>query len=252
MHLKLYILLIISPVLIWTCGSDIAGTSSKSAEFGISFFAPLAYTYPPADVDLVPGQSLTLELANRRVKTDLDLAISKGLTANQIYLYIPPTLNFTFTPPSVQIADGEVCVTDNTYIQISGTVIYKCSIGNSGASTNIPVSGATGAPTNAPVSGATDVTESPVTDSTASSTSVPSTNTPPELVDNDRDNFHALPRRRASSGVRAHPFDQSMTVIATTSQPLYENQWNKIARSVQQALEDKKLLFNDDIQVLLL
>ncbi|EFP00246.1 hypothetical protein CRE_18449 [Caenorhabditis remanei] len=230
MHLKLYILLIISPVLIWTCGSDIAGTSSKSAEFGISFFAPLAYTYPPADVDLVPGQSLTLELANRRVKTDLDLAISKGLTANQIYLYIPPTLNFTFTPPSVKIADGEVCVTDNTYIQISGTVIYKCSIGNSGASTNIPVSGATGAPTNAPVSGATEVTESPVT----------------------RDNFHALPRRRASSGVQAHPFDQSMTVIATASQPLYENQWNKIARSVQQALEDKKLLFNDDIQVLLL
>ncbi|CAO4378735.1 unnamed protein product [Caenorhabditis nigoni] len=244
MTVKIYFLVIISPVLVWSCGSDVTGTSSKTAEFGISFFAPLAYTYPPPDVDLVPGQSLTKDIANRVVQTDLDLAIAKGLTANQIYLYIPPTLNFTFTPPSVQIDDGEICETDGTYIAVSGRVIYKCV---AGGSTGSPVSGAT----NAPGSGTTNAVVTGTTIQAATDTStVPSSTTTEKPKENE--NFHALPRRRATSGVKAHPFVQSMTVIATASQPLYENQWKSIGRSVQQALEDKKLLFNDEISVLLL
>lgn len=136
-----------------------SGSSSATSEFGISFFAPLAYTYPPNEADLFPGQSLTVEQASQKVKTDLDLAvsyrfykrnyfkentvfqISKALTVNQLYLSTPPTVNFTFVPQKVQIADGEVCFTDGTSIAISGTIVYKCSIG--GGSTVAPVSGAT-------------------------------------------------------------------------------------------------------------
>ncbi|PIC25594.1 hypothetical protein B9Z55_018470 [Caenorhabditis nigoni] len=235
MTIKIYFLVIISPVLVSSCGSDVTGTSSTTAEFGISFFAPLAYTYPPPDVDLVPGQSLTKDIANRVVQTDLDLAIAKGLTANQIYLYIPPTLNFTFTPPSVQIVDGEVCETDGTYIAVSGTVIYECV---AGGSTSSPVSGAT-------VTGTTNA-------GTTIQASTDASTIPTKDPNGEHEKFHALPRRRATSGVKAQPFVQSMTVIATASQPLYENQWKSIGRSVQQALEDKKLLFNDEISVLLL
>ncbi|UMM33946.1 hypothetical protein L5515_007238 [Caenorhabditis briggsae] len=244
MSVKIYFLVIISPVLVWSCGSDVTGTSSTTAEFGISFFAPLAYTYPPPDVDLVPGQSLTKDIANRIVQTDLDLAIAKGLIANQIYLYIPPTLNFTFTPPSVQVVDGEVCQTDGTYIAMSGTVIYKCV---AGGSTGSPVSGATNAPVTGTTNAGTTIQVATVTStiSSVTATTTGDTNGEPE-------NFNALPRRRATSGVKAHPFVQSMTVIATASQPLYKNQWKSIGRSVQQALEDKKLLFNDEISVVLL
>ncbi|CAP26903.2 Protein CBG06621 [Caenorhabditis briggsae] len=209
MSVKIYFLVIISPVLVWSCGSDVTGTSSTTAEFGISFFAPLAYTYPPPDVDLVPGQSLTKDIANRIVQTDLDLAIAKGLTANQIYLYIPPTLNFTFTHP-----------------------VYKSSMEKF-------------ARLMEHISQCLVATVTSTISSVTATISTGDTNGEPE-------NFNALPRRRATSGVKARPFVQSMTVIATASQPLYKNQWKSIGRSVQQALEDKKLLFNDEISVVLL
>ncbi|EGT31075.1 hypothetical protein CAEBREN_20789 [Caenorhabditis brenneri] len=179
-----------------------------SAEFDISFFAPIDYTVP-ADDDIYPGQSPSTDVANNRVKTDLNLAIGKALTANQIYLYVPPTLNITFTPQKIHIVDGDKCTTDNTYVVNEGTVIYKCVI----AGTTVAPSG-------------------------TGSTARPR---------------RAAPRRRdATSNVKPRPFAQSMTVIATTTQPLFEQQWTKIARSVQQALEDKKLLFDDEIQVVLL
>ncbi|CCD66093.2 DUF5683 domain-containing protein [Caenorhabditis elegans] len=214
------------PALVWSCGSDISGSSSATSEFGISFFAPLAYTYPPNEADLFPGQSLTVEQASQKVKTDLDLAISKALTVNQLYLSTPPTVNFTFVPQKVQIADGEVCFTDGTSIAISGTIVYKCSIG--------------GGSTVAPVSGATTQTLAPTTVATTTKS------------EEDIRFKRALPRERAAAGVSAQPFVQSMTVTATASQPLFENQWKQIGRSVQSALEAKKLLFNDEISVNLL
>uniref|UniRef100_A0A1I7UBN8 Head fiber protein n=1 Tax=Caenorhabditis tropicalis TaxID=1561998 RepID=A0A1I7UBN8_9PELO len=166
------------------------------------------------------NQSPTADVANNRVKTDLNLAIGQGLTANQIYLYIPPTLNFTFTPPSITIADGNKCITDNTYVAISGTVIYKCV--GSGV-------------TASPVTGATDA-------STDSTTTGPSTST----------GASSGSTQSSSSKIKSTPFIQAMTVTATASQPLYENQWNQIARSVQKALEAKQMLFDDEIQVALL
>lgn len=66
------------------------------------------------------------------------------------------------------------------------------------------------------------------------------------------DLMRALPRHRATAGVKAQPFIQSMTVIATAATPLVEGQWKNIGRSVQTALEAKKLLFNDEITVVLL
>ncbi|CAI2353632.1 unnamed protein product [Caenorhabditis sp. 36 PRJEB53466] len=218
------------PLLISSCGSDISGTSSTSAEFDISFFAPLAYTYPPDDADLVPGQSLTLALANSRVKTDLDLAISKALSDNRLYLPSAPTVNFTFTPQKVMIADGEVCQTEGTYIAVSGTVVYKCTSAASGS-------------TVSPGTGSTQATS----DSTATTTQVDTTTS-----DDKMDLMRALPRQRAVSGVKAAPFVQTMTVTASISQSLFESQWKQIGRSVQTALESKKLLFNDEITVNLL
>ncbi|CAB3396670.1 unnamed protein product [Caenorhabditis bovis] len=53
-------------------------------------------------------------------------------------------------------------------------------------------------------------------------------------------------------GVKAELFEQTMTVTAITSQLVYESQWKQIARSVQKSLESKNMLFNEEIQVLLL
>uniref|UniRef100_A0A8R1DYS0 Uncharacterized protein n=1 Tax=Caenorhabditis japonica TaxID=281687 RepID=A0A8R1DYS0_CAEJA len=211
---------------------QISGTSSTSAEFSIDFFAPLAYTYPPDEADLYPGQSLTSALANTRVKTDLDLAISKALTDNQIYFPTPPTVNFTYTPPQIVISDGEKCTDDGTWIAISGTVLYKCGESN------------------------TETTQA-TSDAPDGSTEIPTTTIQEETTTSEKDGriqFHkrALPRRRAATGVSAQPFVQSMTVVATSSQSLYASQWKQIGRSVQTALEAKKMLFNDEIAVNLL
>ncbi|CAL2043443.1 unnamed protein product [Caenorhabditis brenneri] len=248
MSLNIYILFIQLPLLIRACGSDIGGTSSMSAEFDISFFAPIDYTVP-ADDDIYPGQSPSTDVANNRVKTDLNLAIGKALTANQIYLYFPPTLNITFTPQKVHIVDGDKCTTDNTYVVNDGTVIYKCVI----AGTTVAPSGtgSTAVPSGSSVS--------TVEPSTAAETTPLTTLDPNgDSINSGETSFNrrprrAAPRRRdATSNVKPRPFAQSMTVIATTTQPLFEQQWTKIARSVQQALEDKKLLFDDEIQVVLL
>ncbi|EGT31896.1 hypothetical protein CAEBREN_17222 [Caenorhabditis brenneri] len=126
MSFKCYVLFLQLPLLLWACGSDLAGTPSKSAEFGLSFFAPLAYTFPPNGVTAAAKQSIDEGIVNNLVKTDLNVAIGKGLTANQIYLYVPPTLNISFTPQAMEIEDGDECMTDGKYLARDGTVYYKC------------------------------------------------------------------------------------------------------------------------------
>ncbi|CAO4377432.1 unnamed protein product [Caenorhabditis nigoni] len=396
------------PLLVFSCGSfgpGGLGHSSQSAKFDISFFAPLSYTYPPTPQDFHKGQSLSKDLAFRQVRADLNSAIAKGLTSNQIYLYMPPKLAIEFTPQEMKIDDKERCTEDGTYVEIEGTVVYKCesvqikltttprvttttrktpssqstptsvpstsstsseppsvsttsfsssststssstptsepstfstssssstsesstfstpssepstfstpssepftfstpssepstsstssSSSTSGPSTSStlfsepstfstpssepssfstsPSSSSTSStPTSEPSTSSTDSSEpstfsTPVSESstppTSSSTETPTSSTPssstsertepPRLVKKQI----SRPRRSASEEIKPVLFVQSMTVIATATQFLTENQWKNIGKSVQKILEDKRWMFEEEMDVVLL
>ncbi|PIC23954.1 hypothetical protein B9Z55_017469 [Caenorhabditis nigoni] len=406
------------PLLVFSCGSfgpGGLGHSSQSAKFDISFFAPLSYTYPPTAPDFHKGQSLSKDLAFRQVRADLNSAIVRGLTANQIYLYMPPKLDIEFTPQEMKIDDKESCTEDGTYVEIEGTVVYKCesvqikltttprvttttrktpssqstptsvpstsstsseppsvsSTSSSSSSTSTssstptsepstfstssssstsepstfstpssepstfstpssepstfstpssepstsstsssssisgpstsstlfsepstfstpsselptfstpssepsnfstsPSSSSTSStPTSEPSTSSTDSSEpstfsTPVSESstppTSSSTETPTSSTPssstsertepPRLVKKQK----SRPRRSASEEIKPVLFVQSMTVTATTTQFLTENQWKNIGKSVQKILEDKRWIFEEEMDVVLL